>query len=414
MKSDLDQLMQDRNLDAILVTGPGMHNSAMVYLTGGGHLTSADLIKKRGSPPVLYHHTMERDEAARTGLACQDYASLNYPQLLSLSNGDAVYATAAKYQKMLTDQGISSGRLVVYGQMDAGSAYAIFSRLQELMPDLALTGELDDSLLLLARLTKSAEELDRIRHMGQVTTEVMGQTSEFLTSCAVDEDVLIGPGSLPLTIGEVKKRIDLWLAERGAENPQGTIFSIGRDAAVPHSAGNPSDWLRLGQTIIFDIYPCEAGGGYYYDMTRTWCLGYAPDEILSLYEDVKNVFTQVLSEMRPGAYYPQYHDRACELFEGLGHPTIMTHPQTTDGFVHGLGHGVGLDVHERPYSNKKATQEDVLSPGAVVTLEPGLYYPDRGFGVRLEDTLGVDLVSGVRPLVEYPYDLVLPMLKVRR
>ena len=93
------------------------------------------------------------------------------------------------------------------------------------------------------------------------------------------EDMLIGRDGEPVTIGQVKGLINLWLAERGAENPEGTIFAIGRDAAVPHSSGNPSDILRLGQTIVFDIYPCEAGGGYFYDFTRTWCLGYAPDDV---------------------------------------------------------------------------------------------------------------------------------------
>jgi Xaa-Pro aminopeptidase len=205
----------------------------------------------------------------------------------------------------------------------------------------------------------------------------------------------------------------LWLAERGAETPQGTIFSIGRDSTVPHSVGNPTDLLRLGQTIIFDIYPCEAGGGYFYDLTRTWCLGYAPDEALELFEDVQAVFSQVLNEMQPYMPLPDYHKRACELFEGLGHPTILTNPHTTDGFVHGLGHGVGLDIHERPYHGSKASPDDSLTPGAVLTLEPGLYYPQRGLGVRLEDTLWVNPAGGIRPLVEYPYDLVLPMSKVK-
>jgi len=414
MKSDLDALMQARNLDAILITGPAFHNPAMYYLTGGVHVSEADLIKKRGSAPILYHKTMERDEAARTGLALQDYAGFDYSGLIKQYRGNAVLASAALYQMMLTEQGITSGRLAIYGQSDAGNAYAIFSALQTLLPDLTLVGEAGDSLLLLARLTKSADEIERIRRMGQITTAVVGQTAEYLANHTVEAGVLIAPDGYPLTIGTVKKRINLWLAERGVENPEGTIFSIGRDAAVPHSVGNPSDLLRLGQTIVFDIYPCEAGGGYFYDLTRTWCLGYAPDETLQLYEDVLAVFRQILSEMQPGGFYPHYHSRACDLFEELGHPTLRTNPRTTDGFVHGLGHGVGLNIHERPSYGNNATHDDCLSPGAVFTLEPGLYYPERGIGVRLEDTLWVDPEGGIRPLVEYPLDLVIPMSKVKK
>ncbi len=77
MKTDLDVLMQAQNIDALLVLGPGQHNPAMVYLTGGGHLTGADLIKRHGEPPVLFHGMMERDEAVRTGLPCHSYTE--YP-----------------------------------------------------------------------------------------------------------------------------------------------------------------------------------------------------------------------------------------------------------------------------------------------------------------------------------------------
>jgi Xaa-Pro aminopeptidase len=414
MKSDLDGLMQARNLDAILITGPAFHNPAMYYQTGGVHVSTADLIKKRGAAPILYHQTIERDEAARTGLALQDYARYDYRGLIKQYRGNTVQASAVLYQKMLTEQGITSGRLAVYGQSDAGNAYAIFSALQQLIPDLTLVGEAGDSVLLLARLTKSADEIERIRCMGQVTIAVVGQVAEYLASHSVEAGILIKPDGQPLNIGEVKNRINLWLAERGVENPEGTIFSIGRDAAVPHSVGNPADLLRQGQTIVFDIYPCEAGGGYFYDLTRTWCLGYAPEETYKLYEDVLSVFRQVLSEMQPGALFPHYHARACDLFEELGHPTQRSDPRSTDGFVHGLGHGVGLNIHERPSCGNNTTLDDRLSPGAVFTLEPGLYYPERGIGVRLEDTLWVDPESGIRPLVEYPLDLVIPMSKVKK
>ncbi len=154
----------------------------------------------------------------------------------------------------------------------------------------------------------------------------------------------------PLTIGEVKKRINLWLARSGADNPEGTIFAIGRDAGVPHSTGAASDLLRLGQTIVFDIFPCETGGGYHYDFTRTWCLGYAPDEVLKLYEDVHFVYNQVMANLRPAAHFRDSQALAFSLFEARGHPTIQSNPETQEGFVHRLGHGLGLYVHELPTS----------------------------------------------------------------
>jgi Xaa-Pro aminopeptidase len=409
MKSDLDRIMEAHNLDAMLVTGPAQHNPPMVYLTGGGHLTGGDLVKKRGEAPILFYNPMERDEAAKTGLATRNLGDYRFQDLLKQTGGDYLQAMVMRYQAMLTELGITSGRIAINGQADAGSVYAIFTTLQKAMPGLTLVGELGDSALLEAMATKDESEVERIRRMGQVTTAVVAQVSDFLTSHPVKDGVLVKADGQPLTIGDVKSRINLWLAERGVENPEGTIFAIGHDAGVPHSAGNPDDLLRLGQTIIFDIFPCEAEGGYYYDLTRTWCLGYAPDEVLALYEDVLTVYNWIISELRVDMPCKEYQQRTCELFEARGHATIKTNPQTQEGYVHGLGHGVGLNVHERPWFGLSATDVDRLAPGVVVTIEPGLYYPERGMGVRLENTVWVHPDGQMEVLAEYPLDLVLPM-----
>jgi Xaa-Pro aminopeptidase len=87
----------------------------------------------------------------------------------------------------------------------------------------------------------------------------------------------------------------------------------------------------------------------------------------------------------------------------------MTDPQTQSGYVHGLGHGVGLYIHERPFFSKYSPERDRLNPGTVITVEPGLYYPEKGLGVRLEDTVWVRPDGQIEVLAEYPYDLVLPM-----
>ncbi len=409
MKTDLDNLMQAHNLDALLVIGRGQHNPPMVYLTGGGHLTNADLLKKRGEAPILFHYPMERDEAAKTGLITRNLSDYRLTDLLKEANGDPIKAAVLRYQKMLTEYGVISGRMALYGQSDTGAAYAVFTALQQAMPGLTLIGEVGNSVLLQAMATKDAVEVERIRRVGQITTHVVGQTAEFLTSHLVRDGALVKADGSALTIGGVKRRINLWLAEAGLENPEDCIFAIGHDAGVPHSSGNPTDLLRLGQTIVFDIFPCEAGGGYHYDFTRTWCLGYAPDEALALYEDVLSVYRQIRGEMQVGALCKPFQARTCELFEKQGHPTIQSDPKTQVGYVHGLGHGLGLQVHEGPMMGMGATDADRLVPGVVITVEPGLYYPERGLGVRLEDTVYVQPDGMIEVLAEYPLDLVLPL-----
>jgi Xaa-Pro aminopeptidase len=409
MKTDLDELMQSKDLDAILITGPAQYNPPMYYLTGGVHITSADLVKKRGEQPVLFYSPMERDEAAKTGLGLKNLGDYRLGDLLKKSNGDFIQANIRMYRQMLADMGIHSGRLAIYGNMDAGESFTLFSGLQKALPGLEIVGELGESILLRAMATKDEDEVDRMRRMGKITTEVVAQVAEYLTSHEVEDTVLLKPDGRPLTIADVKNQIRLWLAERGAEAPEGVIFAIGRDAGVPHSSGTPTDLLRLGQTIVFDIFPCEAGGGYFYDFTRTWSLGYATDEVQAAYEDVQEVYRQVLGELKAGAPCHDYQLRTCELFEARGHPTLRSNPQTLEGYVHSLGHGLGLHVHELPRFGMAATEEDRLSPGVVVTIEPGLYYPEQGFGIRLEDTVWVRPDGGMEILADYPLDLVLPM-----
>lgn len=408
MKTDLDALMQSYAFDGLLVVGSGDHNPAMMYLTGGGHFTG-ELIQKRGAAPVLFCRSMERDEAAKTGLPTRLIDDYRPMELLTAAGGVALKATSLRYQQMLADCDLASGRVVVYGRVELGGMFALLNEVQAAMPGLTFVGEAGNTMLMEAQLTKDASEAARIRKMGQVTTAVVGQVAEYLTSHRVKDEVLVKPDGQPLTIGEVKARINLWLAERGAENPQGTIFAIGRDSGVPHSSGTPSDLLRLGQTIVFDIYPCEEGGGYYHDFTRTWCLGYAPDEAVKLYEDVRSVYNQITDELKLNAPYKAYQQRTCELFEALGHSTINSTPDTQIGYVHSLGHGVGLNIHERPWSGVSAGDADRLVPGAVFTIEPGLYYPNRGLGVRLENTLWVNPEGGFEIMADYPMDLVLPV-----
>jgi len=410
MKTDLDRLMQENNIDAILVTGGAQHNPAMVYLTSGGHLTSADLIKPRGGEAVLYYNPMEREEAAASGLKTKNLVDFDWKNLITQADGDTIKAQALRYKQMFADQGITAGRVSVYGKVEIGNSFAILSALQTVAPGLEIIGEDERSSLMLAAMaTKDADEIERIRQMGVITTSVVGQVADFLTSHKAKDEVLVKADGQPLTIGEVKGKINMWLAEKGAENPEGTIFAIGRDAGIPHSTGTSSDFLRLGQTIVFDIFPCEAGGGYYYDFTRTWCLGYAPDEAQALYDDVFAVYQKVMSELKVNAPFKDYQNLTCELYEAQGHPTIKDDPSVQEGYVHSLGHGLGLHVHEAPWSGSGASKNDILAPGVIVTIEPGLYYPSRGMGCRLEDTVAVMPNGHFEILAEFPLDLVLPV-----
>ncbi len=410
MKSDFDVLMQSKKLDAVLVLGNAENNPPMTYLTGGGHVSAATLIKKCGEPAVLFCNGMERDEAAKSGLKVRLYDEFPWQELLKKAGGDMALMSALRLKAIFIDLGVS-GRVGLYGHTDLSSSFATLSNFQKIMPSVELVGETrENSLFMFAMETKDEAEVARIRQMGQVTTEVVRLTAEFLTGCAVGADeVLLNENGTALKLGEVKARINLWLAERGAVPSEGFIFSIGRDAGVPHSQGNPDDLMRLGQTIVFDIYPQEQGGGYFYDFTRTWSLGYATPETKKLYDQVQNVYNRVVENLDLNAKFKDYQALTCDLFEKDGHPTPRTHPASLEGYIHSLGHGVGLNIHERPWSGLTSSDDNLLKPGVVMTIEPGLYYPEQGMGFRIEDTYWVRPDGKIELLAEYSYDFVLTM-----
>jgi len=411
MKSELDALMQARNLDAFIVFGNAEYNPPMTYLTGGGHVSHATLIKKRGEEAALFFGDMERDEAAKSGLKLIPYSKYDMNELAKKSNRDSQLAGAMRCEMMLNDLGISVGRIGIYGTYDLGAIFGMLARLKTLMPELEIVGEArEDSIFMHAMETKDEAEVERIRKMGKVTTNVVGKVADFLTSCNVrDDEVLLNEDGSPLTVGDVHSKIRLWVAEHGAELPSGFIFAIGRDAGVPHSAGNPTDLMKLGQTIVFDIYPAEAGGGYYYDFTRTWSLGYATPEAQKLFDQVKEIYDQLNENFDLNTPFKNYQQMTCDYFEGKGHQTPLHTKAPIEGYVHSLGHGVGLNIHERPFSGFTAGDDQRLAAGVVVTSEPGLYYPEKGMGFRIEDTLWVRPDGKMEILADYPYDFVLPM-----
>jgi len=405
MKSDLDALMKDKNLDAILVLGDAEHNPPMTYLVGGGHVSHAVLIKKRNEEPILFCNAMERDEAAKSGLKIMPVRLSPITEFINAPT------------ELFGAHGVSSGRVGIYGKTDLSEALLLLDLLRTAFPAVVFLGETSaESIFMRAMETKDENEVARIRRMGEITTEVVGLVAGYLTSREVRADeVLLKEDGSPLLIRDVKGKIALWLAERGAVDVEGCIFAIGRDAGIPHSMGNPTDALRLGQTIIFDIFPGEAGGGYFYDFTRTWSLGYATPEAQKLYDEVQSVYEKVIENLDLNARFKDYQQLVCEEFNKNGHNTPMhTTGVLTEGYVHSLGHGLGLNVHERPSSRHTDGDDNLLKAGVVVTIEPGLYYPEKGMGVRIEDSYWVRPDGKMEMLSEYPYDFVLPMKKWKK
>jgi Xaa-Pro aminopeptidase len=180
------------------------------------------------------------------------------------------------------------------------------------------------------------------------------------------------------------------------------IVAPGPQGAVGHDMG--SGPIAPHTPIVVDIWPRDNASAVYTDMTRTFVRGDVADDVREWHRLTKEALDRALAETKPGADCREIHFGSCEIFEAAGEPTQRTKEPgkpLADGFFHGLGHGVGLEVHEAPgvgmLSDKK------LVPGDCITIEPGLYRQGYG-GVRLEDIVLVT-ADGAENLAQYPYDL---------
>lgn len=408
MKKDMDRLMAERNLDGFLVFGEG-HGTAMKYLTNGAFFEGALLLKPRGQALTLVHGGMERDTAAATGLRTINREEhFNRYQLLKEFSGDRLAAEAAYLARAMELVGLR-GRVGLYGLADAGAVLALAAQLQGQIEDIEIVGEYGETLFSQALVTKDDQELAILKRAGTLTCGVVADVQAFIQGHAVSrEEVVLKADGSPLTIGDVKAFMRGRLHASGLQEDHGTIFAQGRDAGVPHNHGDPAMPLRLGQSIVFDIFPTTEEG-YFHDMTRTWSLGYATDEVQEAYDQTKEIFDRVMAELAVGRPTRDYQLMTCDFYEARGHKTSRSHPGTDEGYVHSLGHGIGLEIHEQPNFSHAEGETAVLQPGHVATIEPGLYYPKRGFGVRVEDAVAFNEAGELIWLTEYPYDLVIPM-----
>lgn len=384
MLSDLDRLMRERGLDALLVPMHEALHPSFRWITRGAKVTRGYAVKLAGRDPILVSYPMERDEAAATGLATRLIHDFGYDRIFK-SAPNAIVGYAEFFDVVLRELGGSSSVAIVGSlpfPLYLGIAEGLEARGWRVWRGA-------DDLVQLARKRKEPWEIAAIRSVGERTEQVVDRVREVLRGAAISGDHLLHDDR-PLTLGDLKRLVSSEISRLGMLEDHDTILSQGRDAGIPHSRGDAAAVVRPSVPIVLDIFPADRESGYFFDLTRTFCVGPIPDELGRLHADVLEAFELARRAMHAGTLASSYQHLVCDFFEQRGYATSRSNPSTLEGYVHSLGHGVGLDVHEKPFFGLAATNLDEIEPGDIVTIEPGLYFPDRELGVRIEDTLVVN------------------------
>ncbi len=243
------------------------------------------------------------------------------------------------------------------------------------------------------RERKKTDEVKKIRDSLRVAELGLDAGIKALKKAKIDRDRYLYLNGSRLTSEAIKTIVNTTIMAQGWV-PSHTIVSSGDQCCDPHHEG--SGPLKANTSIIFDIFPRSQKTGYFGDLSRTVVRGRASERLKKAYITVQAGQEVAFRMIRDGADGRKIHQKILALFEQRGFPTGKIGGRM-QGFFHGTGHGLGLDIHEPP---RIAVSEATLRAGHVVTVEPGLYYLGMG-GVRLEDVVLVTS-NGNRNLTRYP------------
>jgi len=367
----LDEALASRGAKAYVAYGSSL-DADMRYLTRFRTTDPVVFLQRHGEKGMIIVSQMEYERAARESVA------------VPVTRAEAGLTEIAKEEKnrwraharMISR--LAGGDVLVPPQFPAalGRELEGFSRVI-----------IDEDTVLHARAIKTDDEITAIARVQEATEAAMEGAISAIRSSKLRKGVL-HRGRTPLTSEALQKEVAMALLSRGCRAVD-TIISCGEDSAIPHIRG--SGPLREGESIILDIFPQDEETGYTADMSRTVVKGEPSPGLSEMFEAVRGAQSLAATLVRPGTTGEEVHGKVVEYFKEQGFES------NTKGFIHNLGHGVGLDVHELPVLGPGGGD---LAAGNVITLEPGLYYPGTG-GVRLED-MGVVTLKGFRDLTRMP------------
>jgi Xaa-Pro aminopeptidase len=383
---DLDAEMIRRGLGGIVGYGEtSLADPDLTYLVGAPLARGGFYFKAPGREPLLVVGNVDYGSAKRNSRVkrIETLTQWRYEGLLR-KHRERNEANAHLIASVLRNEKIR-GKVVLLGRNDLAKGLWMARTLNRLGVQLA--GERTATVLEAVRDTKDQREIENIREAAKKTAKVVNGIIGVLRNARENRGHL-HVGKRRATVGLLKSMIASRLARQGLATPEGTIFAAGPSSADPHNLGFPSQEIKKGKLIVFDIFP-QAESGYWVDLTRTFVVGKASPRARKMFETVLAAQANALDYLRAGSTGDAAMHRVCNIIEQAGFRTVKQLYRhegraVSSGFIHSLGHGVGLTIGESPYLSFGSKER--LKQGEVVTVEPGVYMPHYG-GVRIEDTV---------------------------
>ncbi|KXH71042.1 MAG: hypothetical protein AM326_03930 [Candidatus Thorarchaeota archaeon SMTZ-45] len=372
MLDDMDDLMVRYGIDGLFAYGSPFDSPNLLWLTGFRSSDRIYYLRNKGEQGVIGAHFNTLDRVKKESFLKRTYDISEFVIQLYKENKQVIENRDALIGPMLRDE--FAGKTLGVPDDIPASVLVILQRLgydvkvvRNLVPD--------------ARATKSPDEVRKIRRAGDATVGAILKVVELIKDSDIGANKTLMHQGVPLTVGKVKLALEHFLLDRNAECSEDTILAVGEKAFDWHYLGNPEDELKAESPIILDVFPRLKQERYLADVTRTIVRGPLPKRVKEMYEGVQAGADAAVDVLTHDAKIDDVNLACFNELKHHGFDSRRLNPEAKDGMTHGLGHGIGLEVHEQP---DLYNYEAHFAAGHVVTMEPGVYLKDIG-GVRIEN-----------------------------
>ncbi len=387
LRGDLDSILSEKGVEALLLYSDSFRDANMYYFTEFLAPDAFIFLKRTDEEPIMVVSQMEYPRAQKQSIIKDVRSYIDYNYIQAVKSAKEPQLGAMKFIAKVAEK-----------ELGAETKICVAPNFPVIAADVlrkeGLTIEPMFGVVEKARETKDTHEVKEIRAVQAVNQKVTTEAIELIANSDIGSNKTLHFKGEPLTVGRIKSFFGHKLLENGCLSEEDIIVACGTKSSDPHYLGEAEDKLKADQPIILDIYPRSIQKRYWTDMTRTVVKGKASNKLKKMFDTVFEAKNASLDAIQAGALGSEVYDVCCDVLEKAGYETTRGGKKVTRGMTHGIGHGVGLQIHESPRMSELSMSP--LKEHNVVTVEPGVYDPDVG-GVRLEDIIEVTK-SGYRNL----------------
>jgi Xaa-Pro aminopeptidase len=383
MRRDIEGILAEKGVGSMLLYSESAKNVNMYYLTRFLAPDPFVFVKQVDQDPMIVVSQMELARAKKESIIKDVRSFLDYDYVQIVKSASNPKVGQMKFVAALAKKELGTSQ-TIYVPPNLSVMLADVLRHEGL--NLKPTFDVVEK----ARETKEPEELEAIKSVQRAVEGATSKAIELISKAEVDTGGELSfredGKKRPLTAGKVRSVFDHTFADRGCAAEEETIVACGPRSADPHYSGEAEDVLKANQPIVLDVFPKSVRKRYVSDMTRTVVKGKASKVVKSLFETVLQTKNVAVDAIKAGVRGSDMQKLCCSTLEKAGYQTIWGGKQISRGYLHNLGHGVGLEIHEGPSMSE--FYKYPLEEHNVVSVEPGLYDPKIG-GVRIEDLVEV-------------------------